>query len=202
MKNLIQNESINFQYNPFGGLALNEIPKALVPIDHFNQIQANIENEKIKIIELKGKKGRGKSCHLKALQLTNPESAFFQLGQKQTNFEEIINSSKQLLFLDSIHYLNFIQRQKLFKSDHKIILTAHFSRHIEYKLAGAKSSSFNFSGISQDKLAGIIKNRIKIASGFEGPINLDQNVLKNLITKHGDDYRSIINHLYQNFDQC
>lgn len=78
MSTLIINKELNYQYNPFGGIADSELLQIIVPNVFTKEIHLFIKTESNLVIELVGAKGRGKTCHLKHIQqqqkLEVPES--------------------------------------------------------------------------------------------------------------------------------
>ena len=106
-----------------------------------------------------------------------------------------------LIFIDSIHHFSLKKRLQFYRQQKAIILTAHHSKKIEYWLAGKTSQTIYFSGIDEDKLAQILNNRIYLALQQDSPKNFQLNVsyIQKLIAYFGDDYRGILNFLYDEF---
>lgn len=190
---------IKFNYNPFGGLTTEELSKVLVPQIDLEQLLKEIDGKRKILIEFVGEKGRGKTSHLKMLHEQCSSSELFLLTRKAVNFDEIDRTAGKVLLIDSIHHLNFWQRQKLYRSKQKIVLTTHTSRFLEYRMLKLDYRSYKFKGIAISHLAKIIERRMSLAADPSQIIRIDESALQGLIDKYQDDYRSILHHLYQNF---
>ena len=107
----IFDKTATFKYNPFGGISQEELSNIIVPKKEFNSIISIIQNKKPSIIELVGKKGRGKTTHLIYLQKYFPESSILHLDKKSQFDPSILKMN--ILFIDSIHHFNFFQRKQI-----------------------------------------------------------------------------------------
>jgi len=198
---IIQNNSLIFTHNPFGGLTAEEIEAALVPRINIQKITAQILDEQPKVIELVGKKGRGKTTHLKYLHSLFPEYHLHLLTEK-SSFQIQDLPFSRVIFIDSIHHLNFYKRLAFFKRFNTIVLTTHLSRQLEYRLVRKLGIKYNFNGIEFSTLKSIILNRIAIASNSSvEEIKLNDDAIQKLLSIYKDDYRAIINYLYDQFQQ-
>jgi len=201
MNPLILNKGLSFCYNPFGGISDSELALVIIPHSFTNEIQGLIQKKGKLIIELVGAKGRGKTSHLKLIQQQNPTAPIFLLSNAK-KFDSIRLIESNLIFIDSIHHLSFRQRLILFKQNRTIVLTTHSRRFLEYKIAGAAYKSYPFKGINPKKLKTILQNRIGLATNTPpNQIILDQSRITKLIQQFNDNYRGILNYLYENFDQ-
>ncbi len=199
MSNKITYNKSRFNFNPFGGLEDVEILNVIVPKVDLDSIINLINSEDQILIELVGKKGRGKTLHLRCLNLLLEDSSIFYL-HKKSNLKDIVQKKSNILLIDSIHHLNLMDRIRLYKTNKKIILTTHVSRKWEYRLAGKPFKIFRFKGIDSVLLKKIIENRIGIASNdFSKETNLQEDEIEQLIKTYHDDYRAILNHLYDAF---
>ncbi len=193
----------NFQchYNPFGGLKEEEITQVLVPRLDLDHIRNQIIDPNPKVIELVGRKGRGKSSHLSILAQSLSDYPFFQFKQSD-DLLLLQKNEASILFIDRIHRLNLRQRLALYRSPKTIVLCSHYRRALEYRLARKAYLSFNLRGIDASVLQQILKNVIALASG-KGSAEIDVSgiAVEQLIQKFGDDYRGILNHLYDRFQE-
>jgi len=137
---------LTYHFNPFGGLNTEELEQVFVPRKFSLAIIEDLKNDQIKVIELVGAKGRGKTTHLRWLQQQCPNYPIFLLNHKST-FSAIAASTAPILFVDSVHHLSIRQRIQLYQSTSKIILTTHWRRFLEYKIAGILYKSYSFKGI-------------------------------------------------------
>ena len=71
-----------------------------------------------------------------------------------------------------------------------------------YKWARKKHHSFYFKGLEKEVLQQVIENRIQIALVQPTPnkIEINEPLLAQLLLKFNDDFRGILNHLYENFE--
>ena len=154
------------------------------------------------VIELVGAQGRGKTSHLRLISQAFPEAPVYFLHNHSAG-HPLLEDIGPLVFIDSIHHLNIFQRHKLFKSGKTIVLTTHNRRFLEYQFARIAYRSYAFRGITPDILKTTILNRIKLAAGVlpEGFPTEDLEV-EALIARFGDDYRAILNHLYEQFNRA
>jgi len=125
------NADIKFKYNPFGGLTTEELTKVLVPQIDLRQLLKEVDEKRKVLIEFVGKKGRGKTSHLKMIHALSSSSELFLLRRTGVDFGQIYRTDGKILLIDSIHHLSFWQRQQLYKSKQKIILTTHTSRRLD-----------------------------------------------------------------------
>ncbi|MGK0307126.1 MAG: hypothetical protein ACI8RP_000077 [Urechidicola sp.] len=189
----------NFKYNPFSGILEDDIGEILVPKFSLDNIIHKINNSDSLAIEFIGKQGRGKTTHLVYLQKQMEEYPIFLLNHK-SSITDIINNKANIIFIDSIHHLNFFDRVKIFKEKKVVIYTTHWSRKFDCFLARKNNQSIKFKGINEEILREVLNKRLRLAShrNFE-PSVICSNDVKTLIKNFGDNYRGIINHLYVNY---
>ena len=167
MKNEPTSLQSTFHFNPFGGLKESEIVDVIVPSINLDLLIESLNSSSEIIIELVGKKGRGKTLHLRYLKLIFPDCPIFFLNKNFIAKDALLQHKSDIILIDSIHHLNFLDRIKLFKTRKKIILTTHTSRKWEYRMARKPFEIFRFKGIEQSTLKDIIYNRLKIASNHQ-----------------------------------
>jgi hypothetical protein len=81
-----------------------------------------------------------------------------------------------------------------------VVLTTHRSKYLEYRLAGRTSERITLKGINMDILKGIVANRIQLAAKKRHEdIMIKDKELHQLVASFKDDYRGILNHLYDQF---
>ena len=194
------NKSEKFHYNPFAGVHHDDIDKIIVPRFKLKELMDEIRGNSFGHVEFKGKKGRGKTTHLIWLHSHLNQYPIYLLDGN-SNEEELLNDPSEVLFIDSIHHLSVRTRIKLFRSKKTIIYTTHLSRRAELKLAGQKVKVIRFKGIDEDTLTSILKKRLLLAS--VGPSQsydlINSTTVTSLIRSFGDDYRGIINGLYDQY---
>lgn len=89
MKNDLINTEIEFNFNPFGGLNKEEIQQAIVSDFDFDSIIELVNSKEPKIIQLVGKKGRGKTLHLKLLGQILKQYPIFFLDNVRFGFKKL-----------------------------------------------------------------------------------------------------------------
>ncbi|WP_420574290.1 hypothetical protein [Kordia sp.] len=190
----------NYNFNPFAGVLDREVNHTIVPRFSVAEIVSLIENNASIAIEFIGKQGRGKTTHLIWLQQQLPQYPIFLL-EKNPNSSEIIEHHSDIVFVDSIHHLSFAARVQLFKTKKAVIYTTHYTRKLSCLLSQKKMKTVRFKGIDTQILRKIIDNRLSLAqNGSEvQQATFSESELKEMIKKYGDNYRGIINKLYENY---
>lgn len=189
-----------FRYNPFGGISDQELTSILLPKYDLTQIAKRLKEDPRTIIQFVGKKGRGKTSHLRMLQYELPDAALFLLD-RNSSINEINQCTATTLLIDSIHHIPLRHRHQLFKQHRAILLTTHRSKQSEFLIARRPYKSFYFKGIDIKQLQTIVERRITKAMHSNDPVILKTDYLQQLVKKHGDHYRGILNELYQKFQQ-
>lgn len=190
----------NFEYNPFAGILEDDLEEILVPRFDLGEIILKINTSESLAIEFLGKKGRGKTTHLVYLQKKLNQYPIFLLNRNSTLLDIIKHPSK-IIFIDSIHHLNILERIKLFREKKVIIYTTHWSKKGECYLGGKKCYSINFNGINSETLLEIVNKRLKLSAieELEDETLFSINEIDALIKQFGDNYREIINHLFKKY---
>ena len=105
-----------------------------------------------------------------------------------------------LLFIDSIHHIPLIRRIKLFKKTNTVIFSTHVSRSLEASIAAKEIMTIHFKGITAERLTKILRQRIQQSLRESNQVfDLDQKMVQRLIKRFGDDYRGILNYLFDEF---
>jgi len=190
----------HFKYNPFAGIHDEDIEETLVPRIDIEGVIEKINKSQSLAIEFLGKQGRGKTSHLKFLHQRLDQYPIYLLNANSA-FSEIINNQANVVFIDSIHHLNFANRTRLFKSSKTIVYTAHWTKKIECFIARKKIHTYRFKGIDPDFLQQMINKRLLLATkkNIAKKEYFTKEDIDALIIKFGDNYRGIINHLYARY---
>ena len=188
-----------FNYNPFAGVAREEVGDIIIPRFDIQPIVEKIKSTDSLLIELVGRQGRGKTTHLMYLQQQVTEFPIYYLKDKTDYYGEILNDASDVIFIDSIHHLHIFQRINVFKTKRIVIFTTHYSRKHEYLLARKSYLTIRFRGINKDILKQLVLKRLQQASADEINISINDAELEHLISKYNDNYRAIINSLYDKF---
>jgi len=188
-----------FNYNPFAGVDKEHIEDVIVPQFDIQAIVEKIRRKEDLIIELVGKQGRGKTMHLTYLQQHVPEFPIYYLTAETNYYSQILNDAAEIVFIDSIHHLNLFQRNNIFKTKKIVIFTTHYRRKHEYLLAGKSSLTIKFRGINKKILKQLVLKRLQQASTEDSNITVSDTELEHLISKYNDNYRGIMNSLYDKY---
>lgn len=195
---LIISKDIEYHYNPFGGITNDEILKILEPKHSIEEWIKLIENNQPIILQFIGKKGRGKTTHLSALHQQFQQSDIYYLDRIH---KKIKHTQNKVVFIDSIHRISLFKRLYLWrKKNISYVITTHWNRSLELKIMGRIHKKYYFKGITTEILKNIIINRICISSNASPEnIIINEDILQQLIYKYKDDFRSILNFLYDQF---
>lgn len=195
----MKHSTSKFNYNPFAGIDKEDIGDIIVPQFDIEAIVEKIRSEEELIIELVGRQGRGKTTHLTYLHQHVPEFSIYYLTVASNYYHEILHDAAEVIFIDSIHHLNLFQRNSIFKNKKIVIFTAHYSRKHEYLFAGKRYLTIRFRGINKEILKQLVVKRLQQASTEDTEITLSDTELEHLISKYNDNYRGIVNSLYDKF---
>ena len=190
----------NYNFNPFAGVLDHEIDHTIVPKFSVAEIVSDIENNPSIAIEFLGKQGRGKTTHLVWLQQQLPQYPIFLL-EKNPNSTEVIEHVSDVVFVDSIHHFSFAERIQLFKAKRVVIYTTHSTRKLTCALSQKQLKVIRFKGIDTNILRKIIENRLLLAQKDSQlhRVHFSESELQKLVKTYGDNYRGIINKLYEKY---
>ncbi len=120
----------SYDFNPFCGVLDEDLNQIIEPRFDLGQLAEKIKKTSNLAIEFFGKKGRGKTTHLRALyQIT--ENASLHLLKAKSKANQILDTPSQIVFIDSSHYLSFTDRIRILKHKKVVISTTHYPRIIE-----------------------------------------------------------------------
>lgn len=189
-----------FQYNPFSGVTMEDIERIIVPHFEIDTILNTLQSETPMHIEFLGRQGRGKTTHLKWLSNRISEVPLYLLNHK-SKLTELLEDNSDILLIDSIHHIPLAKRIKLFRSKKHIVFTTHISRKLECLFVKRNIQTIKFKGIEEEILKSILNRRLSLAA--ISPLNsedlISDDEVSALIIKHKDNYRGIINQLYDKY---
>lgn len=190
-----------FRHNPFSSILKEELRWTLVPRFDVDELKSKINTSSPLAIEFLGKQGRGKTTHLLYLHQQMSQYPLYTLNAA-SDTTDLLQDESKVIFIDSIHHLRLFDRIRLLKSKKTVVFTTHWSRQLECYYSQKHLHTIRFKGIDQQTLKEIIQRRetlaSKSASSEEASLVSDAEV-KTLITEYGDNYRGILNHLYEKF---
>jgi len=196
---LVLNKDIEYFHNPFGGISDEELLEVIIPkYDLEKSIELLSRPEPI-ILQFVGKKGRGKTTHLRALHQMLIDADIYLLDNHSSHF--IKNKPEQLTFIDNTHLLSWKKRLQIWKNiNTSFVITTHRSRNLEFYFCKRVYKTYYFEGITPEKLETIIKKRVTQFSCLAyTDIKVNEVILQQLIVKFGDDIRGILNFLYDQY---
>jgi hypothetical protein len=195
IEQLFHGKMPKLDYNPFGGLTDEELETVLNEQHDLSKIVEEIKQGKNLVVEFIGKKGRGKTTHLRRLAQLMPEAFYFNPDRQSIDEIEI---DYPIILIDSFHKLPIVKRQNIMKKHRGVIVhTDHVSRFAEYFFCGKKWKKYLFKGLTVKVLNSVILERLGVVMQDENvKIGLDETQIKFLLDAFGDDFRGILNYLY------
>lgn len=188
------------RYNPFGGLTDEQLPGIVQPRPFMPEVRAAIQAGKRRAVQFIGRKGRGKTTHLRLLAGEFPEGSLHLLP-RYSSAEYLLADPSELLFVDSIGHLSFAEQRALFRKEAVIVFTTHVSRWVACRSVGMPLQSHRFRGLTAEEMTSIIRARTQGAMiDPDEQWEVDEAAVSALVRKFRDDYRGLLNHLYQNTD--
>lgn len=190
-----------FRHNPFSSILKEELEKTLVPRFNVDELVQKIENSDSLAVEFLGKQGRGKTTHLLYMHNQMNHFPLYMLNAK-SNITNLMHEESKVIFIDSIHHLGALNRIRLFKVKKTLVFTTHWTRKLECMVLKKKLHTIKFKGINLKLLKEIIDRRVTLASKNGSPDKsgfVSDSELEILIKEFGDDYRGILNHLYERY---
>ena len=186
--------NLNLRFNPFRELTHREKSNlAFVKIESF----VKKLDSSCFALQFLGKKGRGKTTHLLALQKHFPDAPYIYYPENSPK-PKVKRAS--LLFLDETQRFKPKERMRIWQRKTTFVVGTHQDHSEEFAKAGLKYESVLLEGLSEAKLAKIIELRLEYARRTRGNIPyLDANAIKKLIERFDDNIRSIEDYLYEVF---
>lgn len=190
-----------FRHNPFSSILKEELRQTLVPRFDVHKLISKINATNPLAVAFLGKQGRGKTTHLLYLHQHLSQYPLYMLRSK-SDTTNLMQDESKVIFIDSIHHVGVLDRIRLFKSKRMLVFTTHWSRKLECIIAQKQLHTIKFKGIDQGILKDIINRREALAS--KNMVNVETSLvsdaeINSLIKKYGDNYRGILNHLYERF---
>ncbi|AXT51479.1 hypothetical protein D1818_11775 [Aquimarina sp. BL5] len=196
---LVLNKNIQYFHNPFGGIDDEELIEVMDPKYSFEELTNTLNQNKPIIIQFVGKKGRGKTTHLRALHQLISNSKIYFLDRN--GYRNITNPGNLNIFIDSVHHIPLRKRLQLWRqANTSYVITTHWFRNLELYLCNRTYKTFHFKGVTLEKLEKILKKRISQYSSLEqNEVIIDKKVLQILLKQFGDNIRGVLNFLYDCF---
>lgn len=187
---------MSFIYNPFSGVDIEDTPHIIAPQFNLSDISSHHS-----IIQLVGKRGRGKTTHLQ--WISNSMSLPYFRVEHSKDIRNILNSDSTVVCIDELDKLNIISRRQLFLSTKRLIVATHYSKWIEALLYRKNLQTIRIKGINTSILDKLIQKRLHHTDTTDNKktqLNYTIDSTK-LIQTHNDNYRKIITSLYRQYNE-
>lgn len=186
----------NLRFNPFGEPPAEDIPGLIV--EDLDELKAWVKRP-AHALQFLGEQGRGKTARLRALE-AHLGFPYIYLGEG-----EPIPSLPQRggLLLDEAQRLPKRERRVLFGSIEQLVISSHQDVESELVAAGWTVKTIEVGGLGPGRLNAILERRIEWARRNVGPLpRVELHTQRELIRRHGDNLRAILDDLYENFQQA
>lgn len=189
-------ETKSIQYNPLGNLTPEEVIVSYVWCAKTLCLKNSICKKTSKFYCIKGRKGTGKTTLLHNLSYHLFDSKYISFKIKDVFKPSLIE--EQILIIDRVYNLSFVQRLKLWNSNKIIIYSAHYDTYgVEQINAGLKNT-IKLGPKKPEELKEIIRKKLFVANlNLEdfGSVFSDENI-KKICKKYSGNPRNVINELY------
>ena len=187
---------LNLRKNPFGAVTPKKQGQlAVVDIDeHIEYLE-----KPGRVLQFVGAHGRGKTTHLLAINQRLETAWYFRASRQEGSLEV---PDRAVIIADEVQFLSRRQQRGLFRPDRSYVVSTHDALDGLYEERGLQWKTIELTGLAPDKLVTIADRRIEAVRRESGPIpRLTKKTADALIEYHGDDLRSIEEHLYDVFQQ-
>ena len=198
-------EKLNLKHNPFSILNERERLQTFQPLFNIELLVNEIKNSSSFLISFYGNQGLGKSANLS--YLVNhyfPEVIFHQ---PKIGFKGFINTTDDLLVIDSFQLLSIKNKWHLLRHQRSLIIAFHYAFDV-YKFFKSQNFydnfNFNHQKLTHSDLEIIVKNRIHL-SQLNKDIDIPfvtKEALQSLIKKNKNNLRAIFSDLYDEFQNA
>lgn len=189
-------EHLNLRRNPFAAVSLEEHAQLAVADvnDHVRYL-----GEPGRVLEFTGQRGRGKTTHLLAIRRHFPHAPYLRVSRDPNKLKSVTGA---VIFVDEAQFLTDHQARRLFDTDSSYAVSTHTDITRFYERAGLRHRSVAVEGLDRQRLARIVDRRLKWARRDDDEIpRINNDALDALIERHGDNLRSIEEHLYEVFQR-
>lgn len=184
--------SWNLRRNPFGEPPPEDLPSLVVAnVDELADWLCRPRHT----IQFIGHAGRGKSSHLRALQGRLAHVPFVYLGEGEDRVPPV--EGRELL-LDEAQRLPRARRRLLFQALDWLALSTHEDLTRDLEAGGWTVWTVEVGGLGRERLETVLARRLEWARRGPGPLpRLPRATLDELLRRHGDDLRAILDDLYE-----
>lgn len=197
---------LNLCRNPFGEPPAEEAGD-LVVLPQAEELVAPLGRPR-SVVQILGECGRGKTARMRFLERRFPGTPYVYLAENEPlpELPEIEPRSKggPALLLDEAQRLPRRRRRRLFRRAARLgaslALASHEDLAAELDAHGFQSRTVRVHGLTVDHLLSIVERRLEWARAAPGPVpGLDRDAPRQLLERFGDDLRSLLDHLYEDY---
>jgi len=179
---------LNMRFNPFG----EPSPRERADL-------ASVETSDLpagEIVQFVGDSGRGKTTHLLALAARHPAAVYLKLEEGQDGWTAALPEGVPFL-LDEAQRARPERLRALLRSGRTVALGTHADLSA---LAPRAIRTVRVGGWGVSSIGPIVARRIEWARRGPGPVPMvSDTALAVLVSRHGDDLRSLLGELYDVF---
>lgn len=207
---------LNLRWNPFGEPPPEEAA-SLVVLPEAGELASHLERPAA-ALQLLGRCGRGKTARLRHLQARFPTTPYLYLPEDGPLPTLPRRESQQppgaasrgpallpTLLLDEAQRLPRHRRRRLFRSLARegaaLALAAHRDLTRELESAGLAVRTQVVAGLRPRQLQAVLERRLEWSRRGPGPLPDLEPGPEELIERFGDDLRSILDHLYERWQE-
>lgn len=198
---------LKLRRNPFGEPPQEDLTELLVTphLDEANMLLRTSQTERV-TIQLLGECGRGKSTSMRFLQAQHPETLWLYFSDLEPHPPipwRAASRPETILFVDESQRLSWSARQRLFMSPCQLVLGTHRDHTGELMATwrGRSMHTIKVGGrLTPTQLREILEKRIMWAMldrSSSPAIELDEALIEELLARHNDDLRAILDTAYE-----
>ncbi len=197
---------LGLRWNPFGEPPQDEVA-SLIVLKGEDELAALLRRPRT-VVQIMGEAGRGKTARLRRLQSHFPTAPYIYLGEDEPLPEIPPLIARPLggpaLLLDEAQRLPRRRRQRLFREARRagasLVIATHQNLSNELDGADLFVESITVQGLDPHGLLAILERRIDWARMSGGrPPRLTIDEARELSMRFGDDLRSLLDQLYEDY---
>lgn len=199
---------LNLRWNPFGEPPPQAV-RDLVVLDDEEEIVEHLKCPNA-VLQILGKAGRGKTTRLRLINHRFPLVPYVYLAEDEP-LPSLPTVAPQpgrgpAFLLDEAQRLPRRRRRRLFRSLRRtgstLALASHEDLSAELDAEGLRTRTVKVSGLDEHRLIQILQRRLDWARASGGPLPTPNRAMaRELIDEFGDDLRSMLDHLYERYQE-
>lgn len=197
---------LNLRWNPFGEPPVEAVGDLIVVPDETELL--DWLRRRRAIIQFLGSGGRGKTARLRLIQCRFPAVPYVYLaeGEPPPTLPRLVTPPEggPALLLDEAQRLPSRRRRRLFREASRtgsvLVLASHQDLDDELCAEDLISHTIIVEGLDEERLMEIVNRRLEWARAGDGPLPmLSRRETRELVDRFGDDLRSLLDELYENY---